>query len=155
MFRSAPAAEPAPVDQIVADDLIPISHLELDLPAPATGWLIELDRRGISIVADDLGRLAVTRDSARQLFDEHRENEARKREAAQRQEQAAIEADRQFRARLPRGTPWYAFPDSVSPAEAWRAAELAAQPKRRSVLEEALANEGTLTYHALPKGDDS
>jgi hypothetical protein len=30
-----------------------------------------------------------------------------------------------------------------------------AQPKRTTPLEEALSNSGTLTYHALSKGDES
>ena len=33
-----------PADVMVPSDLIPLRVLELDLPGPATGWLIELDR---------------------------------------------------------------------------------------------------------------
>jgi hypothetical protein len=155
MFRTAPVTEPThDVMEHPADDLIPLSVLELDLPAPTTGWLIELDRRHIQVVSDDIGRPSISRDDARTLIAEHHEAEARNREALQRQEQKAIADDRAFRARLPKGLPWYEFPDGVSPAEAWQAAELAAQPKRTSLLEEALSNSDTLTYHPLPSAPD-
>jgi hypothetical protein len=63
-----------PEDQKVsAEDRIPLSHLELDLPAPTTGWLIELDRRGISVITDDIGRQAISRDDARRLITEKHE----------------------------------------------------------------------------------
>ena len=155
MFRSTvTVTEPAPVDVIDPASFIPLSHLELDMPAPTSGWLIELDRRGIAVVSVDVGRLAVSRDDARQLLSEHRvqqeADEARRRAVREKQERKAVEADRAFRAALPKGLPWYEMPDGVSPAEAWRAAELAAQPKRTSVLEETLSNSGTMVYHPLP-----
>ena len=82
MFKtSAPVAEPAP--DVVASpptEPVPLSVLELDLPAPTTGWLIELDRRHIPIILDDLGRRAISRDDARVLLAEQRENERRKQE---------------------------------------------------------------------------
>jgi hypothetical protein len=85
---------------------IPLSHLELDLPAPsASGWPAYLAGLGISIVLDDLGRAAVSRADAKRLFDEHREHEARAREVRERAEQAAIEADRRRRAALRPGIP--------------------------------------------------
>jgi hypothetical protein len=159
MFRTAPGAEPASV--VMASppsEPVPLSVLELDLPAPTTGWVAYLTERHIPILTDDLGRSAIRRDDARELLTEHREQreatEARKREALARQEQAAIEADKQFRAQLARGLPWYEIPDGVTAAEAWRPADLAAQPKRKSLLEEALSNSGTLTYHALPSASE-
>ncbi len=52
MFRAAPApvaaVDVAPVVDVPADP-IPLSVLELHLPAPTTGWLAELDRRGIRL----------------------------------------------------------------------------------------------------------
>ena len=98
---------------------------------------------------------AISSDDARQLFDERREAEARAREIARRQEQAAVEADQQWRAQLPNGLPWHALPHGVSPAEAWAQAEKDARPKRRSVLEEALAGEA-MTFHPIgPDGNES
>jgi hypothetical protein len=147
MFKTTPATEPAPV-KVALDELIPLSVLELDLPAPAAGWLIELDRRGIEVVTDDLGRASITRADARQLFDEHREAEARAREVAARQERQAIEADRQWREQLPSGTPWWQLPVGVSAAEVWAKAEKDAKPKRRTPLEDALAG-GGMVYRPL------
>jgi hypothetical protein len=155
MFRStAPDTEPAPV--VVSDELIPLSVLALDLPEPpAGGWHAYLTGRGIAIIVDDVGRRSISRADARQLLDEQREAEARAREVAARQEQQAIEADQRFRAQLNRGTPWYEIPAGVSPAEAWAAAEKAAQPKRKTLLEESLAGEA-MTFHSIgPDGDAS
>jgi hypothetical protein len=156
MFRAAPVAVTEPTHDMVvpAEQLVPLSHLELDLPAPATGWLIELDRRGVEVLTDDVGRLAVSRAAARELISEHRGNEARKRELAARTEQQAIEADRQWRRQLWGGIPAVDLPPGVTAAQAMFAADRDAQPRRRSVLEEALGNSDTLTYHPLPSTDD-
>jgi hypothetical protein len=86
MFRTLPDAVPAhnEVPTAAGIDLIPLSHLELDLPAPPLGWPIELDRRGISVVLDDLGRKSISRDNAKMLFAEQSEAEDRKREMLER-----------------------------------------------------------------------
>ena len=152
MFRSMPDVEPAPVVAYPAD-LIPLSHLELDLPAPATGWLIELDRRGIPVLTDDIGRSAIARDDARQLLDEQREAEARAREVVARAERQAVERDRQFRAQLNPGIPWFDLPPGATAAEVWAQAERDARPRRRSVLEDALEGTGSMEYHPI-RGDE-
>ena len=74
MFRSVPAAEisETAADLIDSSDLVPLSHLALDLPVPAEGWSNYLGRRAIAFVPDDLGRDCVRRQDARRL-DEHRE----------------------------------------------------------------------------------
>lgn len=101
MFRNSNTvtAEPAHDDvDVTADDLIPVSHLALDLPEPPAGaWTVYLAAKGIEVVLDDIGRLAISRDNARQLITEHRENEARQRELAERREAQLIEQDRQRR----------------------------------------------------------
>ena len=58
MFRSPPAPDPLPlkVVEVPADDLIPLSHLSLDLPVPPIGWVAYLNNKGVEIVVDDLGR---------------------------------------------------------------------------------------------------
>jgi hypothetical protein len=86
MFRTAPAAEPAPDVKFSADDLIAISVLALDLAEPPVGgWAAYLKGRGIAVIDDGIGRPSISRDDARQLLDEKRENEARRREIAERQ----------------------------------------------------------------------
>jgi hypothetical protein len=149
MFKTAPAAEPAPTVPNGTPDLIPLSHLSLDVDEPSVGWDAYLTGRGIPVVFDDVGRRSVSRADARQLLDEQREAEARRQEVVRRQEQQFIEADQRFRAQLSPGLPWYALPDGVSPAQAWAAAEKDSQPRRQSVLEHALTNSGQLEYHPL------
>jgi hypothetical protein len=157
---SKPAAsvvEPTHDDVVVAvdpADLIPLSHLELDLPAPTTGWLIELDRRGVEIALDDLGRRSISRDAARQLLAEQHENEARRREAAERQERAAVEADRVRRASIWGGIPADHLPVGVSAASAMFAADRAARPRRESPLQHALSNEGGIVFHPIHGDED-
>lgn len=130
---------------------IPLSVLELDLPVPTTGWAIDLDRRGIAIVLDDIGRPSVSRAAARELLAEQRgqqEAAARKRQEA---EQRAVEADQQWRAQLAGGIPADAVPVGMTAAALMMASdpEHSQRPRRRSVLEESLDNSGTLTYHPI------
>jgi hypothetical protein len=125
--------------------------LELDLAAPVEGWGAFLASRGIEVVLDDIGRLSISRGAARQLFAEKREAEAHAREVAARREREAIEADQQRRAQIWGGAPAV---EGVSAAALMLQADKDAQPKRRSVLQEALAGSETLTYHPLPKLED-
>jgi hypothetical protein len=80
------------------DQLIPLSVLQLDLDSPTTGWPAYLAARGVSILEDDIGRSAIARADARQLFVERRESEVRRREVAARND-AEVEARRQAGAR--------------------------------------------------------
>jgi hypothetical protein len=154
MFKTSTPVIESAHDVIVPSDPIPLSQLELDLPAPTTGWLIELDRRGIAVVLDDLGRKSISRDDARTLLDEQRENEVRRQEAAERNEQRAIEADMQWRSQLNRGVPWYAIPAGVTPAEAWAQAEKDARPRRVTPLQEALEGGGMVYRPLRDDGDE-
>jgi hypothetical protein len=122
--------------------------------SPVDGWRAYLSGRGIEILTDDIGRDAISRADARQLFDEHRAAEERRREVAERQERQAIEADRLWRSRLSGGVPASMIPEGATYAALVRQAELDALPKRTSVLEEALGG-GGVVYHPLPKGDES
>jgi hypothetical protein len=152
MFRTATAEAVSP---LTADEpaagLIPVSHLELDLPAPVAGWGAALIERGIEVTVDDVGRPAISRADARQLFDEHREAEDRKREVVERQEQRAIEQDRAFRAQLWGGVPADHLPVGATPASVMLAAAKDSLPRRQTPLQHALANSGELTYHPLPQ----
>jgi hypothetical protein len=116
MFRNAvPAAEPdTPAVTVPTPELVPLSVLALDLPAPEIGgWGPFLSDRHIEIVVDDVGRLSISRGDARLLFAERREAEARQREVMARIEQQAVEADRRWRASLPVGIPANLIPDGV------------------------------------------
>jgi hypothetical protein len=142
MFKTAPTTEPTHKVMVPAN-LIPISHLALDLPEPPVGgWVAYLSGRGLEVLTDDIGRPAVSRADARQLFDEQREEEARRREVRERQEQAAVEADRVRRASVWGGLPASAIPEGVSAASAMFAADRDARPRRQSPLQHALDQRG-------------
>jgi hypothetical protein len=135
-------------------ELVPLSVLGLDVPEPQGGWVAELAGRGVEIVLDDVGREAVTRETARTLLAEHRE---RQEEAARHRaaiEERLIAADAARRAALPPGIPAGAVPTAMSAAELMMAADPMQGPRRESVLEHALANpDGALIYH--PVGGES
>jgi hypothetical protein len=60
MFRTTPVTEPTR-DDVVPADVIPLSHLALDLPEPhSVGWPAHLAERGIAVVEDDIGRPATS-----------------------------------------------------------------------------------------------
>jgi hypothetical protein len=125
MFRTAPAAEPAAdVTNDLSPEPIPLSVLDLDLSAPVGGWRAFLADRHIEIVVDDLGRSSVSRNDARRLFDEHRDEELRKAEVRAASERRAVEADQQFRASLGAGVPASAIPAGMTYAAAVLSAEL-------------------------------
>jgi hypothetical protein len=127
---------------MAAEQPVLLVELERDLAAPADGWVAELDRRGVVVVADDLGRLAIDRSSARAIYAEARESEARKARKQEELEQQAVEKDRQFRASLPGGVPADQVPEGVSAGLAMMLADPMQGPRRTSVLEDVLANPG-------------
>jgi hypothetical protein len=120
--------------------LIPISHLQLDLGEPPVGgWTAYLAGRGIPIVDDEIGRLAITTDDARMLLTEKRENEIRNREVLERHEAQLIQQDQLMRANMPTGIPAGMVPDGMTGAEAM---VLAGEKRRpRSVREQLLEKE--------------
>jgi hypothetical protein len=133
---------------------IPLSELARDLPEPADGWAAELERRGVAVFEDDLGRPAVDRATARVLFAEHREQQ----EAAARRraeiEQRVIAADEARRAALPKGIPASSVPPGVSAAELMMLSDPMPGSRRQSVLEHALEHPaGAIVY--TPIGGDS
>jgi hypothetical protein len=147
MFRAAPADIVSIPDAPV--ELIPLSILRLDLD-PGEPWHVFLGARGIRFVPDGIGRDSITAGDAQRLLAERREHELRRQRHLAVIEADAIEADRRFRASLPRGLPESAFAGDATYGELVAAAELAGVPKRTSPLEEALSNSGELTYHAWP-----
>ena len=140
MFRNTLPSPLADTDVIEHPaDLIPLSHLELDLPAPQLGWPAYLAGRDIVVTIDDIGRLSVSRDVARQLLTEHSEAEARNREVMERREQQFIQQDQLRRASLPSGIPAGMVPDGMTGAETMI---LAGEKRRpRSVHEQLLEKE--------------
>jgi hypothetical protein len=130
--------------------------LALDLAAepPPGGWIAYLTGRGIPIVSDHIGREAIDSADARQLLDERREAEVRRREAIARNEQRAVEAYQAQRAQIWRGLSADSLPVGVAPAAAMLQAAHDAQPKRESPMEEAFSGK-SMTYHEWPKEDES
>src|SRR5215218_4370555 len=138
MFRAAAAL---PVED-VADpwsDLLPLSLLSLEMAAP-DDWRAHLEARGVAVVVDDVGRLAVSRGDARALLAEYRDMVAREQEAAAGRREAvereAEERDRRWRAQLWRGLPAEQVPEGVAPAAAMLQMAADERPKRTSVLQE-------------------
>jgi hypothetical protein len=153
MLRTRTDIEPSH-DVMAPSDPIPLSVLALDLPEPpAGGWVAYLSGRGIEVVPDDIGRPAIARGDAKQLILEKQQAEAHAREVAARQEREAVERDRAFRAALPAGLHWTDIPVGATAADVWAAAERDSQPKRQSVLQHALANEGAMVFHPLPQDE--
>lgn len=144
-------------------DLIPITQLEAELPTPVTGWLVELDRRHIVVMHDDVARDSITRADFRTLILEHRDNEARKVRMQAETEQRAVEQDQQFRASLNPGVPWWLVGRDVHPATAMlqdaQDADYAGRPKsaQTELLEAELGGtKDTMVFHSLgPDSDDA
>jgi hypothetical protein len=140
--------------RVPAGEPVPLSHLELDLPAPAQGWAAYLAEMGIQLQVDDIGRLSLARVDAKQLFAERAAAEQKAREVAAENERAAIEKDRQFRAALNPGIPWWHF-DGASYGQAVAAVEAAQQPQRVPTAGEWLFNQtDTMVFHSLEGQED-
>jgi hypothetical protein len=155
--KATPVTKPA-LDVIVPADLVPISHLALDLDVPPNDWAAFLAGRNIEITLDDVGRAAISRVAARQLFDEQREAEVRRRERAAELERQAVEQDRLRRASLPAGIPAALVPDGLAPAEAMMLAGESSAPRARSVREQLLERElgfgESMEFHSFgPDGE--
>jgi hypothetical protein len=138
----------------MTSELVALSVLSLDYPAPPTGWAAELARRGVAISLDDLGRESIPRDAARGLLEEHRAEVERRARHLAEVERRAIEADQAFRATLPPGIRPDQVPEGMTPAELMTAGDRLGQGSRRqSVLEHALAHaSGAVVFHRF--GDD-
>jgi hypothetical protein len=133
---------PEQVDGSRTAEPVLLVELERDLAPPADGWAAELDRRGVVVVADDLGRPAIDRATARALFAEAREQQeaaARKRAEIERQ---VIAADEARRAALPKGIPVDAVPTGMSAAELLMLSDPFPAKRRQSVLEHSLEHPG-------------
>jgi hypothetical protein len=159
MFRTAPAAAPdalAERETIEPPQLIPLSVLSLDLSVPVEGWPSFLAARGIEVTRDDIGRMAVARVDARQLLTEQRDRDAEQVRRRKLLEARQVADDQIRRASIWGGLSADLIPPGVTPAAAMVAADKAAQPKRQSVLQHALANTGEMVFHPIrDEGDAS
>jgi hypothetical protein len=134
------------------EPLIPVSHLALDLPAPASGdWHAFLAGKGIRVVPDDVGRDCVASHDAARLVGEKRGDEVRRAALARLAEQEAVEADERRRAQIWKGVPADAMRPDALPASVMLQAVKDSRPRRLSPLQEALSNEETLTFHPFPQ----
>jgi hypothetical protein len=159
--RSRPGSSPVAEEQegSVMEECVPLAVLQLEL---RDGW--SLDLGDVEVVEDDIGRRAVSRVDARRLLAEYRERAEREAECLRRHreetERAAVEADQRFRAQLHPGIPHGAFGD-VDPVLAQIAAEIAADPRRRSMQElqdarfgRSAGDAAEFTYHPIRSGED-
>ena len=131
-----------------------LSVLALDLAVPVEGWPLFLGARGIAIIPDDLRRDCVSRGDALRLLDEKREQELRQAALRRLAEQEAVEADERRRASIWQGVPADRLPVGAAPASVMLQAARDSQPRRQSVLQEALSNSEGMTYHSLAPTSD-
>jgi hypothetical protein len=151
MFRSSvtDTAEPTRDESSPLEPLISLVELELSLVAPVEGWPSFLAARDIEITLDDIGRMSIARVDARRLLTEKREREAEQARRRKLAEARAVADDQLRRAQIWQGVPADHMPPGVAPAAAMLQAAYDARPRRTSVLQEALGNSDSLTFHSL------
>jgi len=156
--KAAPVTESAP-DVVVPADLVPLSHLALDLQAPQLGWPAYLAGRGVEVTLDDIGRAAISRADARQLFDEQRQAEAEQARKRADLERAAVEQDRLRRAQIWGGLPAGRVPADLQPVEAMVLAGESSGPRAKSVREQLLERElgsgESLVFHSFGPDEEA
>ena len=136
-------------------DLIPVSHLELDLPRPPEGWSNFFGVPGIAIRPDHIGRDAISSHDASRLIGEQREAEIRRQKLAKLADEEAVEAGRLRRAQIWQGVPADQLPADVPPVVAMTAAAKAAQPRRTPSQTEWLFGEADeMVFHSLQGAED-
>jgi hypothetical protein len=128
----------------MGDDLVPLATLSW---SPSTGWPAEL------VITDDVGRECVARSVARDLFAEHREQQAAAARKRARIDQQLVEADEARRAALPKGIPAGATPEGVPVGIALMLSDPMPGSRRQSVLEHALEHPaGAIVYTPIRDG---
>jgi hypothetical protein len=150
--RTAPDTE---ADPVVPQKLIPLSVLRLELPDLDTASLAGRD--DVAIVLDDVGRAAIARSDAKMLIDEQRAREERQRELLAAADLAAEQYDRAWRASLGVGVPASMIPPGSTYLAAVLDAELNSaadgyRPRRSTVAEDLLSNDGAITFTRSPTG---
>ena len=127
---------------------VALSELALEIPEPTGGWANWLAAKGIKMIGDDIGRDAIARHHAKRLLDEQREEQLRRAALARLQEQEAVAEDERRRAQIWGGVPASALPEGAAPAAVMLQAAKDSQPKRRTVLQDALDG-GVSVYHPI------
>jgi anti-sigma factor RsiW len=138
---------------MTAEQPVLLVELERDLGERPLGWVAELDRLGVEVVEDDLGRPAISRSSARAVYAEARAADARAARRRAEIERRVIAADEARRAALPKGIPAGAVPAGMTAAELLMASDPFAATRRQSVVEHALEYPGGATVYTPVGGE--
>jgi hypothetical protein len=160
MFSSTRSHETVEeVDLVDPADLVPLGELAVEgfgwggfVASPFDAIAVLAGQLGEEVVLDDLGRRCVSRQVARRLFTERAEAEAKRQEMQER-------IDAEYLERAAANPVWAGItadqvPAGVTAAEAMMMAGALedAQPRRQSVLEHALANDGEIEFHPIGPG---
>jgi antitoxin component of MazEF toxin-antitoxin module len=158
MFKIPKTDLPAPVDIIDPAELIPLAQLAAEGFGYDNPALVRTPRDAVDVLAaqfgdevtvDDIGRRCVTRDVARRLLAERAAAEQRQREVMERN------AANSQPLPVHGGIPTSEIPEGMTPAEYWMSIDPDRDKgRRRSVLEDALANDGP-AYHPIRREGES
>jgi hypothetical protein len=129
------------------DDLVPVSHLSLDLP-DQSDWHAYLAGRNIEIVEDAIGRASITAGAARMLIAEERQREQLRQDQLARIEAEVVAADELRQARIFRGIRADDIPVGMSAAQYMMAGDPDLAPQRKSAVAEFLDGD-SMTLHPI------
>jgi len=120
------------------ESTIPLSYFELDHPEPPDGWAQLLDREGVELTEDAIGRVALRREDAARLIGARRAEEAYREDERLRHQAEQDRRNAEWVARYPvaRGVPPI---DGLTATEQMLLA--GADDRPRSVTEELLDDE--------------
>jgi hypothetical protein len=128
-----------------AADLVPISHLALDLP-DQSDWPAYLAGRNIEIVEDAIGRASITAGAARMLIAEERQREQLRQDQLARIEAEVVAADELRQARIFRGIRVDEIPEGMSAAQYMMAGDPDLAPQRKSAVAEFLDGDSMVMH---------
>ena len=159
MFRIPATDLPAPAATDPAD-LVPLADLAAEgfgygsryVKTPPDAIDALAHQLGDQVILDDIGRRCVTRSTAGRMFTERAEAERRQRRCKTATKPSFTPRRRPM---FPGGRPADRIPSDVLPAAAMLQAARDNEPRRRSVLEEALDNDESLTYHPIRNEEQS
>jgi hypothetical protein len=152
MFRRDPAAAEVGVIERDGDschhaDLVPVSHLSLDLP-DQSDWHAYLAGRNIEIVPDASGRASITSGACRVLIAEARQREQLRQDQLARIEAEVVAADELRQARMFRGIRADDVPVGMTAAQYMMAGDPDLAPRRKSAVAEFLDGD-SMTVHPI------
>jgi hypothetical protein len=85
-----------------ACQLVPLTILALDIDEPVVGWPAFFPARGIELIEDDLGRMAIRREDVRTLIAERREWELKAAAETSRRQEETVRKSRPVLSGIPR-----------------------------------------------------